>query len=269
MNMTVDHILPQSLSKDIIRKQRILKDYGLPETFDLEDYGNWLPCHQKENREKSDTLFPKETALYYLHIARNKSKKAVDLENKLRKEKRNDKYICNLLISLVNGDIDKVNLLTAIEDTCVSDDLTDKKSINQDSLEPVKINSHITDENHIGDIGDYIIVVSFGYPIGNVCEMTGLKRNKVLEFQGMWDDQLESKLKDYLHSITSYKFLICENIHDKDYISIRVAFVSHAHLGVLKNFDNPPWKILEFERFSNLYHKNDIPRLKFLRSECD
>ena len=81
--MTVDHILPQILQRDPLRKNQILTELGLPESFDIENYNNWLPCHQSENREKSEIIFENAQAHYFLSIAKEKSKKAIIIEKKM------------------------------------------------------------------------------------------------------------------------------------------------------------------------------------------
>jgi 5-methylcytosine-specific restriction endonuclease McrA len=68
-DMTTDHILPQALKRDPVQTKKILKEFDLPETFDIESYENWLPCHQGENRQKGSTIFSKSTILFFIEIA--------------------------------------------------------------------------------------------------------------------------------------------------------------------------------------------------------
>jgi hypothetical protein len=113
--MTVDHILPQTLLEDPIRKSQILREYGLPEYFDFESYDNWLPCHHYENREKSVTVFDKANAHYFLGIAKERSKKAASIEKKWRDAKRDDKILYELQIGLKNGRITKDQIYRVVE----------------------------------------------------------------------------------------------------------------------------------------------------------
>ena len=49
---TVDHVLPEWLLYDDTARARILSEYGLRQDFDINSYANWLPCHDRCNREK-------------------------------------------------------------------------------------------------------------------------------------------------------------------------------------------------------------------------
>jgi hypothetical protein len=52
--VTVDHVLPESLRDDEDERQKILTDYGLPKNFNINGYENWLPCHNHCNQSKSN-----------------------------------------------------------------------------------------------------------------------------------------------------------------------------------------------------------------------
>ena len=49
---TIDHVLPESLLDDDERRETILAEYGLPATFDINSFQNWLPCHARCNQSK-------------------------------------------------------------------------------------------------------------------------------------------------------------------------------------------------------------------------
>src|SRR5262245_19592336 len=51
---TVDHVLPESLLHDETERVKILADYGLPESFNINGYENWLPCHNHCNQRKAN-----------------------------------------------------------------------------------------------------------------------------------------------------------------------------------------------------------------------
>jgi hypothetical protein len=52
--VTVDHVLPESLLSNDDLRQRILADYGLPNDFNINGFENWLPCHNHCNQSKSN-----------------------------------------------------------------------------------------------------------------------------------------------------------------------------------------------------------------------
>lgn len=81
--MEVDHILPEHLSKSPELLANILKQYGLPEQFDLNDYGNWLPSCGPCNSTKLGTIFdPTPIVQVEVTKARSKAEKAMEAEQK-------------------------------------------------------------------------------------------------------------------------------------------------------------------------------------------
>lgn len=54
--VTVDHVLPESLLDNDSLRERVLTDYGLPKDFNINGYENWLPCHSHCNQSKSKKL---------------------------------------------------------------------------------------------------------------------------------------------------------------------------------------------------------------------
>lgn len=50
--VTVDHVLPESLLYDDAKRQEILATYGLSMDFRINGYENWLPCHNHCNVSK-------------------------------------------------------------------------------------------------------------------------------------------------------------------------------------------------------------------------
>jgi len=54
VEVTIDHVLPESLLDDDISRETILTEYGLPKHFNINGYENWLPCHNHCNQSKSN-----------------------------------------------------------------------------------------------------------------------------------------------------------------------------------------------------------------------
>jgi hypothetical protein len=52
---TVDHVLPESLLDDEDKRQAVLTEYGLAQDFNINSYGNWLPCHNHCNQRKGNS----------------------------------------------------------------------------------------------------------------------------------------------------------------------------------------------------------------------
>lgn len=54
---TIDHFLPESLLKRPDQLTTIFAEWGLPKDFHLNDFENWLPCHQRCNQKKAAKKF--------------------------------------------------------------------------------------------------------------------------------------------------------------------------------------------------------------------
>jgi len=54
---TIDHFIPESLLAEDERRVRVLEEHGLPKTFDINGFDNWLPCHARCNQAKGQSTF--------------------------------------------------------------------------------------------------------------------------------------------------------------------------------------------------------------------
>ena len=54
VEVTVDHVLPESLLDDKDKLEAILVEYDLPKDFNINGYENWLPCHNHCNQSKGN-----------------------------------------------------------------------------------------------------------------------------------------------------------------------------------------------------------------------
>jgi hypothetical protein len=55
-DVSVDHVIPESLIAKPDDLAKVKAEYGLNEAFDLNDYANWLPAHDRCNRSKNDKI---------------------------------------------------------------------------------------------------------------------------------------------------------------------------------------------------------------------
>lgn len=56
-NKHIDHLLPEVLLEQPDKLNEILKSYGLDDSFDLNDFENWLPLHPNCNTRKNDAVY--------------------------------------------------------------------------------------------------------------------------------------------------------------------------------------------------------------------
>jgi len=105
-NMQVDHIIPESFEGDVSGFEKIKKDYGLDESFDLNSFQNWLPSCSSCNNLKSNKLFrPVPKLLLLLNQAKSKADEAEHHCKKTHSKQTITRCI-NILKSVKIEDID-------------------------------------------------------------------------------------------------------------------------------------------------------------------
>jgi hypothetical protein len=57
VEVTVDHVIPESLLSEPLRLKEIIDDYDLPSSFQINGYENWLPAHSHCNGTKTNKVF--------------------------------------------------------------------------------------------------------------------------------------------------------------------------------------------------------------------
>jgi hypothetical protein len=225
-DMTHDHILPKILNKELEQKNKVLSEYGLDDTFVIESYDNWIPCHFRCNRQKGDTIYNKPSTIHLLGIAAAHSEKAIKIEDGFKTAKRFDNILFGLASMVEEGII---NLEFIIQF------LKEQKSRDADQ-----------------------IVIAFSLMFNEVLESGLLPDNAPKDYSGLCD-WLEKDLESILTRLISNKFYTCETSDDGESFSVRVAFVN-LNVNEINKFSSDWWEILEVEWYSEIYE--DYPTTK-------
>ncbi len=99
--MQVDHIIPEHLIDDPIRLDVVLREFGLPPTFDLNSFENWMPSCPTHNNQKRDTVFePTPIIQKVLQDAAKKADLARRTAARVITNKRIGRAINEILIAL-------------------------------------------------------------------------------------------------------------------------------------------------------------------------
>jgi hypothetical protein len=234
--MSVDHILPQTLLKDLPRRERVLADYGLPDDFDIESYNNWLPCHQGDNRQKGDTIFPKANCIFFIGLASDKAETAKKIEGEWRASKKNDRHLYHIQVGLRNGTV-SINQLTQV----VID--------YQQEIYP-KSSEEVADEE-FSENPNEPIVITFGLTMETVYEQE-IYDEETLDSYPNLCDRLQADLITQLSSLISCKFFVCEDYRDGEAFSVRIAF-ENPDPENLSKFTSEIWEVLEIMWYSEIY----------------
>lgn len=81
-SMEVDHILPEQLLENKKLLKSTLESFGLPDSYNINSYENWMPSCRRCNNKKSQIIFkPTPIVQIELQKAKNKAKKVEKLVN--------------------------------------------------------------------------------------------------------------------------------------------------------------------------------------------
>lgn len=233
--MTVDHIVPKTLLENPERKKQVFSDYGLPDDFNIESYNNWIPCHQWENRQKSDTLFIKSSALFYIGVASERAKDAEHIENQWRTAKRNDRLLYQLNVELRNGHLSTDQIFNVVDEY-------------QHDVQHIE-SSEITEENV--EVPNEPLIIAFGITIDTVVEEDLYEKDLIENYPELCDRMMVDLLYQ-LSAKVSCKSFVCEDLRDGEAFSIRIAFENPNPDEIFK-LNIYPWEILEVGWYSEIY----------------
>jgi hypothetical protein len=99
------------------RLRRIIKAFGLPPDFNLDDYCNWLPFHEHSNKVKSVQIF-KPTPLLKLILSKlaRQADKVREIEQRVQRNANKDTLLAKFIIALKNGQLSKEDLQSLLAD---------------------------------------------------------------------------------------------------------------------------------------------------------
>lgn len=82
-SMQIDHIIPEFLLTQPEKLFEVLRQFGLPQTFDLNSYANWMPaCGRHNNRKRCRVFEPTPLIQIHLQAAAEKMARAMEIEKK-------------------------------------------------------------------------------------------------------------------------------------------------------------------------------------------
>lgn len=138
LDCSVDHVIPESYLAKPAELKTLLKEYGLAENFEINDFSNWVPAHFKCNSSKGDRVFnPSPALIKALSDAEQKGKQAKTIAERIAKSKPNAKLLSQIFQWISKGD------LTAEEGSELQQrlvELTKTVPVLSEGAEPVVLN---------------------------------------------------------------------------------------------------------------------------------
>lgn len=111
-DMEIDHIIPESLADKI---DQIKAEYGLDKDFDINGYENLVPTRHDINNRKRNTLFDKNTTLYYLSLTKNHKKQILELYEKKQVTRKKENALISITTLIDNGSVSNDDVYRLIE----------------------------------------------------------------------------------------------------------------------------------------------------------
>lgn len=124
VQVTVDHVVPETLLSEPLRLKKIINDYDLPKSFQINGYENWLPAHNHCNGAKSDKVFTMTPSYrpIFERLVQNAAKVKRTAEA-IERNRSKAKVLTSLLAALEKNKIsltDVTDLLSAYASTDIS-----------------------------------------------------------------------------------------------------------------------------------------------------
>jgi hypothetical protein len=112
----IDHVIAESLADDPAELAKTKLELGLPDDFDINGYGNLLPCKPGPNLQKGAIVFNKPHSHFFLGVAASKVKEIENHLLLLEKRKLRGKAIVLLQQCLEKGELSAEEVARILED---------------------------------------------------------------------------------------------------------------------------------------------------------
>lgn len=121
---TVDHVIPEKFLKTPTELKTLLAEYNLGENFNLNDFANWVPAHQKCNSSKGGRTFKTSAAL--IKQLDDVAKRAEDARKKaliITNSQKSSKLLAQMCELISQGTLSKEDsdlLYTTLDQFCAT-----------------------------------------------------------------------------------------------------------------------------------------------------
>jgi hypothetical protein len=104
----VDHIIPETLDASPEKLQEVLLAYGLPSSFNLHSFENWLPACRPCNNYKRSNVFSMTPILQLqLQKAKEKSAETAEFADDVTKDGRIERALNLIIVGVADGKLSK------------------------------------------------------------------------------------------------------------------------------------------------------------------
>jgi hypothetical protein len=227
----VEHIIPKKLAANKKELSLVLREFDLDADFDLDGYGNLLPCCAPCNRKKSGLIFEKKAAHFYLQIAKRKLEKVKQEEQRIDRNQEADNVLTNLSIAFERG-------------------LIKKREVEKITSTWIEYSRRITNV-----VSDHF-VITFAANVSELLTNRLLPENVPDNYSDLCD-WLEGQLTAKLTVDSKNVFYYPEpSARNGETLSVRLAF-ARLDLRDLDRFESGWWEVVEVAYMSDIYDSVD------------
>lgn len=145
-NKHIDHLLPEILLEQHEKLKSILVSYGLDDSFDINDFENWIPLHPNCNTRKNDAVYSGLPIIKTLldRCAFNKSQARI-IKIKLEREPKKSEILLRIKTAIDKEVINQEDLYQLIREINI-EELSNESDIEINKLITIGILKEIDKE---------------------------------------------------------------------------------------------------------------------------
>jgi predicted RNA-binding Zn-ribbon protein involved in translation (DUF1610 family) len=114
---SVDHVIPEHLEEKPDEFKRLRELYGLPDTFAINDFCNWLPTHDRCNKSKNGRpLKVTPMVLTILEKLQRDTETVRKIKNGIMNNVKKGHALAFVMVALQSGKLEKAEILAALSD---------------------------------------------------------------------------------------------------------------------------------------------------------
>jgi hypothetical protein len=109
---TIDHFIPERLKHLPAELEQVRVRYGLASDFAIDDYSNWLPCHDRCNKGKGIQIpAPTFKTIALLEKLAREADEVRKIENAIKKNVTKDNILAKIVVGLENNSITRSDVI--------------------------------------------------------------------------------------------------------------------------------------------------------------
>lgn len=156
LETTIDHFIPERVENKPEELEELRKRYGLASNFAINDYSNWLPCHDRCNKGKGVRIPPPtfQTMALLEKLARE-ADQVRKIEIGIKTNLKKDKLLAKIITALETNSITKNDVLELLSQLPQDEDAEILKHEVYLHIDPERWKVvHVSDNQELATVSD-------------------------------------------------------------------------------------------------------------------